>query len=138
MDDLESFFYVLCHILFTYPTAPNRDRRSHNELQGWAVKDATVCAAFKSSFIVLGPECTFHSTPGTAAERFIEKLCQFFKPTILEVHNAMRERRPIPMTRSSNTASYLDAADENYMAFVTLIDSEIGMGGTTTMEPQIL
>ncbi|TFK23554.1 hypothetical protein FA15DRAFT_705339 [Coprinopsis marcescibilis] len=79
LDDFESFFYVLCSLLFFY-VGPRQSNKPKNQLLGkWGNADATIALDSKSSFIL-------KSTIGEA----LEKVSAFWGQTCMDLLDNFR------------------------------------------------
>jgi hypothetical protein len=133
-DDLESFFYVLCHVLFEFsPDLNSRyyDERSQDVLEQWAHTNVKYCITSKSSFIQSNIWFDFHDTLGEMPGRLLERLRLFFQPMVFEVHTALRSGVCNPMATDDNGESYFMATERDYSDFLKIVDEEIVvLGGT--------
>jgi hypothetical protein len=127
-DDLESFFYVLCHVLFEFSPDLNShyfNKGSQDVLEQWAHTKVEYCITSKGFFIRSEVLFHFHRTLGRMPGRLLENLRLFFQSMVSEVNTALHFGVCNSITTDDNGESYFKAAERDYNDFLKIVDEEI-------------
>jgi len=134
MDDLESFFYVLCHVTFLYnPGRPMKSVSSHEILRPWMFSPE-VAAGMKFMFAAvpgLPSNVTFENLGTKTVDvvyNMLTSLCAFFSPhhyTIAAALTNVRSSSAKPMHRLGSRKEYMTVAKDAYDSFLLPVNGAI-------------
>jgi len=144
LDDLESFFYVLCHVCFLYKNGePIASFSTHETLAEWNSGNTKFKGYFLSRNIsTLSPDLE-NGKFSKAMYNLLDRLRCMFQSVAQAVDMATRNRPPVPMECPSNHLEYEISAREAYREFLGYIDTgitlmeEVDVIGTSTCTPII-
>jgi len=136
MDDLESFFYVWCHVTFLYNGGrPMQPAANHPELKRWNFpRDAA--AVSKRSFLLSNrlprdtPLSGLDADTRVVVIKLIDFLRAVFLPTMHSYDNAVEEHRdilPAPMHVFDSWEDYETSAEQAYDDFLRPVNEAIGV-----------
>jgi hypothetical protein len=125
MDDLESFFYVLCHVTFLYNQGhPMKSASRHEILSEWTLSPR-ISAKSKSVFsyedgLPFGVIFMGNEKAEGAFYTLLRSLCEIFRQQHADFRKAFTQdpRSRTPMKHLSNWEEYKTAAKEAYDKFL--------------------
>ena len=134
MDDLESFFYVLCHVTFLYDGGrPMKPTSSHPELKKW--NSTRELAAGQKGFFLLDndvppdtPLDGLDTDTCNVVSKLIDSLRAVFVPILESYGRAVKVHRgilPAPMHVFESWEDYKTSAEEAYNDFLRPINEAI-------------